>query len=251
VSKSFAQLGLQLPKTRDDFRHVVESIDLSTEAGQTLYGQLMKLTPAFSDLIDAQQAYYDKLKSLGNDFKQWLDNQLLGTSSTLTPQEKLLESQKQFSGAVDAARGGDTDAAAKITQYADQLLSVGRDFYASSAQYTALVEMTRKTVENLGKQLSLPGFAVGTANAPAGTAWVGEQGPELVRMHGGEQVYTAPQSAQMQENGQTDVVRAITLSNADQVAQLKEVATQLEQLRAVTDRLYRETRTQNEQKRKA
>jgi hypothetical protein len=39
------------------------------------------------------------------------------------------------------------------------------------------------------------GFASGTSFAPAGWAWVGEQGPELMRFRGGEQVMSAPASA--------------------------------------------------------
>src|SRR5262249_57885654 len=38
---------------------------------------------------------------------------------------------------------------------------------------------------NAGK---LGNFASGTSGAPAGWAWVGERGPELVRMRGGETV---------------------------------------------------------------
>ena len=40
----------------------------------------------------------------------------------------------------------------------------------------------------------IPGFATGTLAAPAGWAWVGEQGPELMRFRGGEQVMPAGQS---------------------------------------------------------
>lgn len=45
-------------------------------------------------------------------------------------------------------------------------------------------------VPGLGKlaSIKLPRFAEGTQFAPSGTALVGEQGPELVRMRGGEQV---------------------------------------------------------------
>lgn len=39
-----------------------------------------------------------------------------------------------------------------------------------------------------------PGFASGTLSAPPGLAWVGENGPELVRMRGGERVYNASES---------------------------------------------------------
>lgn len=37
----------------------------------------------------------------------------------------------------------------------------------------------------------VPGFATGTNSAPAGMAWVGEKGPELVSFRGGETVYPA------------------------------------------------------------
>ena len=40
----------------------------------------------------------------------------------------------------------------------------------------------------------IPAFAKGTKNAPKGMAWVGEEGPELVRLNGGEAIYTARQS---------------------------------------------------------
>jgi hypothetical protein len=40
----------------------------------------------------------------------------------------------------------------------------------------------------LGFQTGVPGFASGTGSAPAGMAWVGENGPELVNFRGGEQV---------------------------------------------------------------
>lgn len=45
----------------------------------------------------------------------------------------------------------------------------------------------------LGKQ-SVGAYAKGTASAPTGMAWVGEEGPELVQFKGGERVYTATES---------------------------------------------------------
>lgn len=46
-----------------------------------------------------------------------------------------------------------------------------------------------------------PGHAKGTDNAPPGWAWVGEQGPELMRFRGGEQVIDASRSAQIARGG--------------------------------------------------
>ena len=45
-----------------------------------------------------------------------------------------------------------------------------------------------------GMQQSVPKYAVGTRSAKKGFAIVGEQGPELVQMEGGERVYTAAQT---------------------------------------------------------
>lgn len=43
------------------------------------------------------------------------------------------------------------------------------------------------------------GYASGTLSAPAGLAWVGENGPELVRMRGGERVYNNAESMRIAE----------------------------------------------------
>jgi phage-related protein len=51
-----------------------------------------------------------------------------------------------------------------------------------------------KVTGGIGK---LNPFASGTLSAPAGWAIVGEEGPELVRMRGGERVYPADQTAEM------------------------------------------------------
>lgn len=49
-------------------------------------------------------------------------------------------------------------------------------------------------LNSLKKQATGKGYATGTASAAAGYAWVGENGPELVKFSGGEEVLTASQS---------------------------------------------------------
>lgn len=54
-----AQLKLlvyAVPQTKDDFRQLVTSLDLTTAGGQTLFGQLMSLAPAFAQTADAAAA---------------------------------------------------------------------------------------------------------------------------------------------------------------------------------------------------
>lgn len=50
------------------------------------------------------------------------------------------------------------------------------------------------SMDDLKSQLKSKGYASGTASAAPGYAWVGEDGPELVKFSGGEQVLTATQS---------------------------------------------------------
>lgn len=168
----------------------------------------------------------EQQKALAANYRDWLDSQLLGGTSTLTPAERLAEAQRQFEEQLGKARGGDKDAQGSITQYADQLLQIGRDFYASSDKYTQMSEFVRKTIENLGKQLNLPGFANGTRSAPRGLAWTGENGPELVDFSGGEVVYTSQQSAAMVGNAAVDlqpVVKAVVVTGAEQTQALNQL----------------------------
>jgi len=64
IDQTFKELGgsLQIPTTRDGFMALINSLDLTTEAGRKAYVELMKLGPAFDVLFDAQEA-----------FKAWLD----------------------------------------------------------------------------------------------------------------------------------------------------------------------------------
>lgn len=43
----------------------------------------------------------------------------------------------------------------------------------------------------------IPGFAKGTRSAPSGLAWVGEMGPELINLKGGERIFNADESARI------------------------------------------------------
>jgi len=48
------------------------------------------------------------------------------------------------------------------------------------------------------------GYADGTSNASSGLKWVGERGPELLKMRGGETVYNAKQSAKIANGSGND-----------------------------------------------
>lgn len=52
VDDAFAELQLPIPATKEAFRKLVDSLDLTTEAGQQTYAQLMHISATFSTLAD-------------------------------------------------------------------------------------------------------------------------------------------------------------------------------------------------------
>ena len=56
LTASFAAMQLELPKSKDQFREIVESLDLTTVSGQQTFAVMMRIAPQFADLaaqIDA------------------------------------------------------------------------------------------------------------------------------------------------------------------------------------------------------
>jgi hypothetical protein len=50
LNKEFQVLGIAVPKTRDEFRKLVEAQNLSTDAGQDMFAALVQLAPAFAQV---------------------------------------------------------------------------------------------------------------------------------------------------------------------------------------------------------
>lgn len=59
LSSAFADLGVSMPASRDGFRSIIDSIDLTTDAGQQLYAQLMQLVPGLDQYYKALQQQKD------------------------------------------------------------------------------------------------------------------------------------------------------------------------------------------------
>lgn len=64
MQRQFDSLGLAMPKTRDGFRAVVDSLDLSTDAGQKAFAALIGLEREFAGLTPAIQSAAEAAKSV-------------------------------------------------------------------------------------------------------------------------------------------------------------------------------------------
>lgn len=64
LEDDFAKLGVSVPKTREEFRALVESLDLTTDWGQAQYGFLMMLAPGFASLVPASEGAVDAVDNV-------------------------------------------------------------------------------------------------------------------------------------------------------------------------------------------
>jgi len=66
ISRQFADLGYALPTTKDSFTELLDSLDLTTEAGQIAYGQLMVLSEGVLTFTNSLESMYEGLQPLTN-----------------------------------------------------------------------------------------------------------------------------------------------------------------------------------------
>jgi tape measure domain-containing protein len=116
AAAQFASLGIAMPTSRDGFKDLVDSLDLTTEAGQRMFAALMALVPAMDQYYDQQERKARELagfnKSIGDelakldmtdlqkslfDLKAWYDAQIkeaaeLGADTSLL--EKLYDRKR-------------------------------------------------------------------------------------------------------------------------------------------------------------
>ena len=59
VVQAFESMGLAVPGARDEFKALVDSLDLTTEAGQELFAQLMQLVPGLDEYFKAMDKQAD------------------------------------------------------------------------------------------------------------------------------------------------------------------------------------------------
>ncbi len=103
---------------------------------------------------------------------------------------------------------------------------------ASSASKTFenmgnIVGNVQSSVNNVGK---IPGYSRGTNFHPGGLAIVGEQGPELLNLPRGSQVYTNSETKDMLSSGETfNLTLNVNMDEVDDVSKLVRIAKEFKQ----------------------
>jgi hypothetical protein len=121
---------------------------------------------SINEVGDTANAMWRSQRAAIDSIRAYLDGQLLGDTSTLTPLERLEEAQRQFDAAVAAANGGDLDALADLPRLADLLLREGVDYLAQgSSQFGDLEASVRAILEGFANLNIGPEPGVGAVGA--------------------------------------------------------------------------------------
>lgn len=179
-------------------------LGLPTDKLTEIYEKQKKV---LADTIQAQKAGFSSLEEMTRTFKAFLDSQALGGNSSLSPMDKLNLAQGNYDTLLSKAQGGDLSVTKDLLNAANDLLTVGRGVYASSTSFAGLESFVRSGITQIARAAGVPGYASGTNSAAPGLAWVGEQGPELVRFRGGETVYNNGESSRMTQAMGRETVR--------------------------------------------
>lgn len=149
VIKQLAAMGYASVDTKDEFRALVQSLNLTDATSQRTYQSLMDLAPGFNTVIegitdglaDTKAGLESTISSFGDfakNIKTFRQSLVLSASSTATPLEKYAQAKTQFESTYALALAGDKDAMGKVTSSAQTVLDLGKSLYASSDEYSNL-----------------------------------------------------------------------------------------------------------------
>lgn len=177
-----------LMDTTDETTEAVERSSTALRGNARAAGEADR---AYSDLkgeIDDEQAWLDMLDTL-DDYKAKQDD---ATASDREKRRAGLAVQEELVGRLEAIDNLPAEKRTEILTMIEQ----GAYDEAAMAIGTLTAERRVKIGFDVGNMPSLVGskYASGTTNARRGLALVGENGPEIVAMNGGETVLTAGQT---------------------------------------------------------
>ena len=272
MTDQLAALGYSGIHTRDQFRDLVESLDLSTAAGQQAYVSLLALAPAFDNVVSSYEsavasAYSTQsqaLQSFKDQVDQFRQSLTTGDLSTASPEQQYAQTRQRFEDLYGKAIGGDATAQAGLTSAAQDFLNASKAYNASSGRYQSdlaevmqsmdyasssadaqldqLKEMVKGIVD---VNTSVQTVAEAIASLQAWTSVNGSHASGLYRvpfdgyiaeLHAGERVLTASEARSLDAAGHgmlsVDLSRYQSNSGDSLLQEIKALRAEVAQLRA-------------------
>ena len=134
LTNEFAIFGKELPADVKAFRNLVSSIDITTEAGQKLYGQIIALAPEFNDLQDALDSANSEVNALVQSLRDLAEQARAARGETEQPRN-LAYTRSQFEQASVLAMQGDIASAEKLLTLGKDLMDLSKTYSVSASEY--------------------------------------------------------------------------------------------------------------------
>lgn len=151
LTNEFAIFGKELPSDVKAFRDLVSSIDISTEAGQKLYGQVIALAPEFNDLQDALDSANREVNALVQSLRD-LAEQARGARGETETTRNLDYLRNEFQLASVLALQGDVEAAERMVELGESLIASSKLYSVTGSDYAkdlAYIQGISTAVANL------------------------------------------------------------------------------------------------------
>jgi ribosomal protein S17E len=126
--KEFNKLNMALPVGKEGFKDLISSLDLSTEAGQELYGRLIILSEGFAKVADE---YEKSIKQLEESLKQEFNTIISGFDTLFNSiRDNINRTQSLIDKLLASQSGEDKDLTTNLIQYNKALA----DYTATGSQ---------------------------------------------------------------------------------------------------------------------
>lgn len=172
LTNEFAIFGKQLPSDVEAFRNLVSSIDISSEAGQKLYGQIIALAPEFNDLQDSLKSANSDVNALVKSLRDLAEQARAARGETEQPRN-LAYTRSQFEQASVLAMQGDIASAEKLLTLGKDLMGLSKTYSVSGSEYArdlALIQRAATVSADIQEQGL--GTSISTTLTPSGGSTV-------------------------------------------------------------------------------
>lgn len=177
--------------TEENYSALMEYVRSGTPEAAGLAADMVKAvndgnTQALTDLANTLGEISESQEEAAGDVAEW-------TTGLNEQMDQLIRDMEEDIAALDMSEEAEAYGRATVQAYiaaADGMLPQVQSAYerVTNRARRALSNAMAASSDWDGSYFSIPGHAEGTNNAPPGWSWVGEEGPELMRMHGGEQI---------------------------------------------------------------
>lgn len=175
--------------TQENYNALMEYVRSGTPEAAGLAADMVKAvndgnTQALTDLANTLGEISESQEEAAGDVAEW-------TTGLNEQMDQLIQDMEEDIAALDMSEEAAESGRATVQAYIDQaagMLPQVQAAYAGVARAASAALGPAPYTESAWYANGNRGYASGTENAPPGWAWVGEDGPELMRMHGGEQI---------------------------------------------------------------